>query len=282
MAPTLPRAAWLLFLALLISLPGPAQERNLWAVVVGISQFENLPPNQQLEFADKDAEAFARFLGSPRGRAVPEANIKLLVNQDANLGNVRKYLGAWLRRSAGPNDTVYIFIATHGVVEKQGARGSFLIVHDSDPEDLFSTALHIRDLAEIVNTRLAEVRRIILIVDAARGGKLGEQQRGIHRYLQDVAPKNTELIGLMASRPIEFSQEGPQFCGGHGAFTCFLLKGLNGEADANHDNVVTAEELINYLRKQLPQATDNQQHPFEFGSYESETPLSYPDKPGPK
>ena len=57
-----------------------------------------------------------------------------------------------------------------------------------------------------------------------------------------------EIFGLMASRPKELSYEGPEFGGGHGAFTYSLLKGLQGEADANHDGIVNVNELIDYVR----------------------------------
>ena len=37
-----------------------------------------------------------------------------------------------------------------------------------------------------------------------------------------------EIFGLMASRPKELSMESPDFGGGHGAFSYYLVKGLLG------------------------------------------------------
>jgi hypothetical protein len=44
-------------------------------------------------------------------------------------------------------------------------------------------------------------------------------------------------------------------------FTYYLLQGLQGKADANHDGVVTAGEIFSYLRQSVPQATGGKQNP---------------------
>lgn len=257
--------------------PDSSGAPNFWAVVVGISKFKNFPPDEQLEFADKDAEAFAKFILSERGRSFPKENVRVFLNQDATAASVRKNLASWLPRQAKSNDIVYIFLATHGMVEKDVAKQAFLVTHDADPEDLYVSSLPMKELDDIIASRLVRAGRIVLFADACRSGKLGS---GIHGSMQEVAGKRKELIGLMASRSTEFSQEGKQFCGGHGVFTCFLLKGLTGAADADKDKTVTVSELIDYLNEQVRKATTNQQHFTNFGSFENDVPLAFPDKPG--
>jgi hypothetical protein len=39
---------------------------KLWAVVIGISNYKNLAPEDHLQFAQRDAQEFAAFLRSPR------------------------------------------------------------------------------------------------------------------------------------------------------------------------------------------------------------------------
>ena len=63
-----------------------------WAVVIGISNHENLPPAAQLHFAHRDAQEFAAFLRSASGGAIPGANIRLLVNEQATLAEIRASL----------------------------------------------------------------------------------------------------------------------------------------------------------------------------------------------
>src|SRR3970040_1484020 len=50
---------------------------NQYAVVIGISQYKNLPAKQWLRFAHEDARLFANFLKSNRV-GIPPENIKLL------------------------------------------------------------------------------------------------------------------------------------------------------------------------------------------------------------
>jgi uncharacterized caspase-like protein len=89
-----------------------------------------------------------------------------------------------------------------------------------------------------------------------------------------------DLFGLLASRPREVSLEGPEFGGGHGVFSYYVIKGLQGAADANHDGVVDADELIKYVSEQVPMATMNKQHPREFGTYDNMMRLSDTKKKG--
>ncbi|HME09266.1 MAG TPA: tetratricopeptide repeat protein, partial [Bryobacteraceae bacterium] len=88
------------------------------------------------------------------------------------------------------------------------------------------------------------------------------------------------LFGLLASGPKEFSVEGPQFGGGHGAFTYHVMKGLMGAADRNKDGVITIRELIRYVTDAVADATDDKQHPKDFGTFENTTKLADLTKPG--
>jgi uncharacterized caspase-like protein len=78
----------------------------------------------------------------------------------------------------------------------------------------------------------------------------------------------------MAARPTELSREGPEFGGGHGAFTYSLLKGLEGAADTDHDGFVTAGELIDFVTTDVSKSTGGKQHPRDFGNMDNATRLS--------
>ncbi len=253
---------------------------NFYAVVIGISQFALLPKEEWLEFADADATDFARFIKSPRGRAFPADNVKEFTNDAASLTAMKRWMGTTLPKKLKPEDTVYIFIATHGMVEKEAARAGYLLAHDSDREDLYSTALAMKDLSDIMQNRLKGAKRIFLFADACRAGKLGQGQGNINRFVED-ASRRGETMGLLASRPNEFSREGKQFGGGHGVFTYYLLKGLIGEADGDKDKTVTAAEIVSYLQVQVENATEKAQHVRDFGDFEATTPLAFVDKPAP-
>ncbi|MEI9814621.1 MAG: hypothetical protein WDO18_19135 [Acidobacteriota bacterium] len=58
--------------------------------------------------------------------------------------------------------------------------------------------------------------------------------------VQQLGDIQGDLFGLLASRPREVSFEGPEFGGGHGAFSYFVMKGMEGAADADGNKIVTA------------------------------------------
>ena len=167
----------------------PDGQGKLWAVVIGVSNYKNLRAEEQLRFAHRDAEEMAAFLRSPNGGGFPSTQIKVLLNEEATIASVRTALGTWLPRSAEPNDVVYIFFAGHGVVA-QGSDG-YLLANDSDPQNLYATALPIAELDRIVSERL-RARVAVVIADACHSGKIGMASRGveeqvlINRYLDEV------------------------------------------------------------------------------------------------
>jgi tetratricopeptide (TPR) repeat protein len=248
-----------------------------WAVIIGVSNYKNLRPEEQLHFAHRDAEEMAAFLRSPNGGGFPSTQIKVLLNEQATIASVRTALGTWLPRSAEPNDVVYIFFAGHGVVEAGG--DGYLLANDSDPQNLYATALPIAELDRIIGERLRS-RVAVVIADACHSGKLGLTSRGveeqvmINRYLDEVGKSGAGNFRLLASRADERSYEDARWGGGHGVFTHFLLEGLKGKADRDQDGVVRAGELLDYLSQAVPEQTNALQHPRAAGSIDARLPLA--------
>jgi tetratricopeptide (TPR) repeat protein/uncharacterized caspase-like protein len=251
---------------------------KLWAVVIGVSNYKNLPPQDQLEFAHRDAADFADFLRSPNGGGFPSNQLTLLTNQTATLSAMRSALGTTLPRSVEPDDMVIIFFAGHGVVEGEG--DGYLLAHDSDPQNLYATALQISELNRIVAERL-KARTVILITDACHSGRLGWVSRGagesaalVNRYLDEVGRSGRGIFRLLASRADQLSYEDKRFGGGHGVFTWFLLEGLRGKAERDGDGFVRVGELLDYLAETVPKATQSLQHPRAAGDIDTRLPLS--------
>jgi tetratricopeptide (TPR) repeat protein/uncharacterized caspase-like protein len=251
---------------------------KLWAVAIGVSNYKNLTPKDQLEFAHRDAADFADFLRTPNGGGFPSNQLTLLTNQAATLSAMRSALGTTLPRSVEPDDMVIIFFAGHGVVESEG--DGYLLAHDSDPQNLYATALQISELNRIVTERL-KARSVILITDACHSGRLGWVARGagesaalVNRYLDEVGKSGRGIFRLLASRADQLSYEDERFGGGHGAFTWFLLEGLRGKAERDGDGFVRVGELLDYLSETVPKATQSLQHPRAAGDIDTRLPLS--------
>lgn len=265
------------FLMLVTSLSG-AETGKTWALLVGISQYAKLPHDLWLQYPDVDAKTLAAFLGSPRGGALPPEQIRVLTNAQATTAAIRAELRAFLNDKPGRADTVYILIAGHGTVD---ATGAYILTADSDPENLKDTALPMAELHTAVERGLNKAGRVILLADVCRAAAIaGQKTTALGGAVEQIGEAPGEMLGLMAARPKELSNEGPDFGGGHGAFTWSVLRGLMGAADLDHDGFVTAGELIDFVSTDVKKLTGDRQHPRDFGNMENGTRLAELSKPG--
>ena len=255
-----------------------APDAKTFALLIGISKYQKLPQDLWLQFAHADAATFAQHLQSGRGGGVPPENLMLLSDEQATTAAVRNAFQSFLRNRAGKKDTVFIMVAGHGTVD---SKGSYILTYDSDPQDLSTTAIPMQEIQDLVQQELAKVGRIVLLADVCRAAAIGQTKpTNVNAAVERLGEATGEILGLMASRPKEVSYEGPQYGGGHGAFTYSVLKGLEGGADENKDQSVNVNEIIEYVRSQVATLTNGKQHPRDFGNMDNSTPLSDLKKPG--
>jgi tetratricopeptide (TPR) repeat protein len=258
-----------------------------WAVVVGVSQHQHLPPAAQLNYAHRDAEDFAAFLRSNTGGALPASHVRLLTNQTATLASIRAALHTWLVESTAPNDIVYVFFAGHGVVAERG-EGYFLAA-DSDPQNLHATGL---SFAEVENTLTRRLRAslVVFTADACHAGQLGWSSYSATapnrtaEALESLGQNDRAILKLLSARPSERSFEDARWDGGHGIFTHSMLEALRGKADRDGDLFVRASEVIDFVSQQVPAQTNTRQNPRVAGSFDARFPLAVlpaPPKPIP-
>ena len=119
-----------------------------------------------------------------------------------------------------------VFFASHGTVDPETREG-FIVTYDSDPQDLSSTALPMEDLQRLVREELGRVKRVHIYVDvchAARSAPSKVRRTVSTPLWKGLAKPMARSSASWPGRPREVSYEGPQFGGGHGAFSYFLLK----------------------------------------------------------
>ena len=254
-----------------------------YALLIGISKYAK--PELNLQFADADAIDFGTFLQTPRAGPVAGDDIRLLTDKNATTAGIRNAFQEFLRSKAGKADTVIILVAGHGTVETQGDKGAYIVTYDSDPEDLKDTALGVPELQKLFQEQLQNVGRVIIFVDVCNAGAVGviKGKNSINQQIeQQLGDAEGSLTGLLAAGPRESSFESPEYGGGHGVFSYYVMKGLNGEADAegNKDGIVDARELFDYVYHQVEKITSDKQHPREFGTFENKLRLSDLAKPG--
>ncbi len=223
---------------------------NTYAVVVGISQYENrsIPA---LQFADKDAQLFSEFLQSSSGGNVPAGNIRLLINEQATFAAIYTAIYALLDE-AGKNDRVFFYFSGHGDVENKTAFGlGFLLAYNTPPNNYINHAVRIEDLNDVANTLSSRNNAsVILITDACRSGQLaGDLINGRQLVGAQLRKKRENEVRIASCGENELSAENAGWGGGRGVFSYYLLNGLYGLADAGNNAEVNTGELSSYLQQ---------------------------------
>ena len=245
-----------------------------YAVVIGVAAYPNLPEDLWLRFAEKDAEAIASVLISRAGGHFPPENVHVLTGAKASLAGIRYELEQWLPEHAQDSDRVLIYFAGHGFV--YGGK-PYLAPYDFDASRVDSTGYPMEALGRTIGASL-RARWKVLITDACHSGAIAPDAAWLGGSLADLS---RSLFVLSASRDRESSYEGRRWGGGHGAFTYYVIQGLQGAADETGDGVVTADELGEYVhvsvRNDIRENLHASQNPnFGRGSFASEMPLAFP------
>ena len=223
---------------------------RLFAVVIGISHYAKSNGQiNDLRYADRDAQAMLDFLKSPAGGGLAEEDTLVLLNDAATTESIRHALFSFLTKPQ-EQDTVVIYIAGHGAPDPLDPRNLYLITADTKPDDMGGTAFPMWQMQDVFE-RILKAKRVLTFADTCHsygfsGLRAGASQKHannlVNQYLQRYASKGQRAV-ITASDISESSFEDAKWGDGHGVFTYFLLRGLQGEADRNHDGVVTAGEL---------------------------------------
>ncbi len=251
-------------------------------MVVGVANYKKLPQDDWIPGCKKDAEALTAFIKSPRGGSFPNDHVQLLIDEAATIQSVRLALDNVIKRHRS-GDVVYIFFACHGRVESYGAgEMAYLMMNDSDPEHLSATALPMDELRRHVDSHLRDAQ-VVLISDACHAGQLVKvadstrKTNSIADYLNEMGERQGTL-NLMACRRDESSIEDVRL-DGHGTLTYCLLQALNG-ANSGGANLVKTQDVLDFVTRQVPKLTNQQQHPRHSTNYSDEFPLARLDLPG--
>jgi tetratricopeptide (TPR) repeat protein len=230
-----------------------------------------LAPDAQLQYPDMDAESIYTVLISPEGGQFPAENVHKLIDGQATLENIRHELETWLPSVTHADDRVLIYFAGHGFVSNGTA---YIAPHDIDLKNIAATAYPMDTLGKDIGSR-TNGKWKVLITDSCHSGAITPEadRSTVNRTLLDL---DKSLFSITASRDREQSFESDKWGGGHGIFTYYVVKGLEGEADTNGDGIVSADELAEYVHTNVRDATNAAQNPTsERGSFDPNMVLAY-------
>jgi hypothetical protein len=241
-----------------------AVDRNLevkiWAIIIGAARYTHMPA---LRYTDDDAYQIYAFLKSPEGGALPDNQVRLLIDEDATRNNIMTSMKSVFLR-ADENDVILFYFSGHGLP------GSFLPVD----YDGYNNKLEHTEIKQVLEASKAKHK--LVLADACHSGSILASRQTLNSILQRYYEAFESTRGgtalMMSSKGEEYSLED----GGlrSGIFSHFLVRGLKGEADSNGDKMVVIQELFDYVYKQVRLYTGNVQTPTLTGSFDSRMPVA--------
>jgi hypothetical protein len=233
--------------------------KNALALIVGIENYENLPARPSI-YADNDAEYFSDFAHCKLG--IPRNNIIKSINADAKRLDILKAITKVTKLSTKDETDVFIFFAGHGLAADDG-EDVFLMPHDGDKDYLEATAMTRSEIFQLVE-RIGP-KSVTVFLDACYTGGTRSQDVTLvasKRPIQVVAlgqsvPSGFTILSASAADETSMALEAAN----HGLFSYFLMKGMEGDADANKDDKITMAEMRDYVKDKVVRQSDFQQTP---------------------
>ena len=241
---------------------------NKVALIIGI---ENYAKSPDATYAHLDAKYFYEYVKNTFG--VKTENIKLMINQEANLVDSLGALNKWLPGKVRRNQTdLIIYFAGHGLASSDG-KELYLLPQDGDSDLLERTALSRTEIFEII-TKLGP-KSVTMFLDTCYSGVSRDDKTLLAsaRPLRIVANEQDTPDNFTIFSASQLDQISSGFKEAkHGIFSYYLMKGLEGMADSNKDKKITNGELLAYMDQNVAQKAS------ELGRLQNPSLAGNPDK----
>ncbi len=216
------------------------------AIIIGIADYRSLP---KADYANEDARTFYDY--AIRGLGVKAENIKLLVDADADQTEIYRAFKLWLPTRVKPTTDVYVFYSGHGLPTSDG-QGLYLLPQRADRDFIDKTAINQLEINEAIQS--AKPKSVTIFLDSCYSGMTRTGQSLIASARPVLLKSNTQIFPaefnvITASNADQISSSSPDLR--HGIFSYYLMRGMEGEADANKDGKITLGEMHGYLIEQV-------------------------------
>ena len=218
------------------------------ALVVTVGEYDDdtfIP----LKSPAKDAEAVRSVLGDPN---IGQFNVEILdqaTERDVRVRLFEFFLGS----SVDPDDFLLVYFSCHAQKDLDGT--PYIVTSDTDPSRLMLTAVSVTYINDLV--RRCRSRRIVICLDCCYAAAFlkGFRSRG------DVGAESiidifegSGLVVIAATKSTDFAYESqsasvqPE----PSLFTSAFVEGIaNGNADYNHDGLITVQDAFDYAANSL-------------------------------
>lgn len=225
-----------------------AKDPSAWGLIIGIENYMTLP---SVQFALKDARLVKRYFEAILG--VPSENILTLLDSEATKGKIEGLIQSYLHMNVDPDTRLFVYFAGHGM-PSLGGGDAFICTYDADPRFIEHTGYKLEELyADIGNLPLKEA---FVFIDSCFSGSSSRSDRMLLTQARPALIKvdsihltSDKIVSLAASKGDQISSSYQEK--EHGLFTYFLLRGLRGPADVDEDKTISAQELYQYVNKEV-------------------------------
>ena len=220
--------------------PGDIKVRsnnNRIGIVIGIKDYKDIPDTK---YADTDALTFIDYATDSLG--IKPKNIQYLIDSEASILDLEE-LDQWLSKKIKRNTEVFLYYSGHGF----NNNGESLLL----PFDFRSNLVDRSSISKdkfIKNILSYNPEHIYAFFDACFSG-LGREGETLIAGLRNISIAEEEIIDNVtifnSASGAEFSSDYDDV--GHGLFSYYLMKGLEGKADINEDQQISTSELYTYI-----------------------------------
>jgi uncharacterized caspase-like protein len=255
----------------------PGTRQSLWVLAVGVGQYKDRQVSA-LPFARSDAEQARDWFLKLDANVVPRDNVHILCDEQATRENVLAQID-WLGKQALPDDAVFVYFSCHGAPklspDGSSADAKYLVLYDTDTNQLFATGFPLDHLARRLDTVKAQTQ--VVVLETCYAGPVGQQILGkASKADSEIRPGSLQSLGGKGGRVVLSASSGRQMAIGSeefksGLFTHHLLNAwsdgsqrlLSGRFDEAASKVREASNQLGSL-----------QEPAKFGDKKADVILA--------
>jgi WD40 repeat protein/uncharacterized caspase-like protein len=267
-------------------------KKDLYLLAFGVSKYNN--PDLNLRYADKDALDLQKVIETYKGKGFENIYTKVLINEQVTPAAIKASKD--FVKNAKPDDTFILFIAGHGMHDRDAEATYYFLTSNADINNLKGTAADFETIEDLLQG--IPPRNKLFLMDACESGEIDEEDqgqmiatatgagivsRGIKavssqpqpkpqpqpkrsylyqkdRYIYNDLVRRSGAIVFSSSKGGELSYERSDI--ENGLFTENIMKALTTtEADKDNNGTVSTDELREYVSAQVAKASGDLQHP---------------------
>lgn len=220
------------------------EEGTTYLLAVGVDKY---PGGKALRCAVKDCRLFHDFAVKEMG--VRPGNAWQLCDEEATREAIIDRF-ARLLTHVRAEDTVIVFLAGHGQIERLGTTEvRYFVPYVTEWGSFYSRGVNMEDFERLLSRLEAE--RILVLADACYSGSIVKLRGG--RLFSQLAGKGRLVVGYEGvAREDETLGDG-----GHGYLTYFFVEGLRtGRADDDLDGEISVHDAYEYADREIRKLTD--------------------------